>query len=273
MATAAQIEANRANARRSTGPRTHEGKSSSALNNLRHGFRSQSVLLPGDDPEEYQALLDELTEHLSPEDLTEQRAVREMADAEWRLRRVRLFIQSALTRKIEELRPGLPPCDPVEIQARAFEALHDKCSQFAQYLRYETKYERQYSRAYAAWTGYQDSKRRAADAANRAALRSLMSGARSAGAPLDDDAGDDGLEALLAACRPKLVGAPPPAPAPPVAPPEPENQNLPDEPNSAPPPIPRGAPCPCGSGLKYKRCCGAGAPAVLHASPPRQETA
>jgi uncharacterized protein YchJ len=29
-------------------------------------------------------------------------------------------------------------------------------------------------------------------------------------------------------------------------------------------PTPRGAPCPCGSGQKYKRCCGQGAPPVLH---------
>ena len=27
--------------------------------------------------------------------------------------------------------------------------------------------------------------------------------------------------------------------------------------------IPRGAPCPCGSGAKYKRCCGTNAPAIL----------
>ena len=27
--------------------------------------------------------------------------------------------------------------------------------------------------------------------------------------------------------------------------------------------IPRGAPCPCGSGAKYKRCCGTNAPAML----------
>ena len=29
---------------------------------------------------------------------------------------------------------------------------------------------------------------------------------------------------------------------------------------------PRNAPCPCGSGIKFKRCCGAGAPAVLCAA-------
>jgi len=30
------------------------------------------------------------------------------------------------------------------------------------------------------------------------------------------------------------------------------------------PPIPRSQPCPCGSGVKYKRCCGINAPAVLN---------
>jgi uncharacterized protein YchJ len=38
--------------------------------------------------------------------------------------------------------------------------------------------------------------------------------------------------------------------------------------NSQPPSnqTPRSAPCPCGSGEKYKRCCGRNAPPVLHAS-------
>jgi hypothetical protein len=34
-----------------------------------------------------------------------------------------------------------------------------------------------------------------------------------------------------------------------------------------PPQIPRNAPCPCGSRLKYKRCCGKAASPVLHPSP------
>jgi hypothetical protein len=29
-------------------------------------------------------------------------------------------------------------------------------------------------------------------------------------------------------------------------------------------PTPRNAQCPCGSGIKYKRCCGEGAPPVLN---------
>jgi uncharacterized protein YecA (UPF0149 family) len=33
---------------------------------------------------------------------------------------------------------------------------------------------------------------------------------------------------------------------------------------SQPKATPRNAQCPCGSGQKYKRCCGKNAPAVLH---------
>jgi len=40
-------------------------------------------------------------------------------------------------------------------------------------------------------------------------------------------------------------------------------QNEPDPAPGNQTQIPRTAPCPCGSGLKYKRCCGVGAPPVL----------
>ena len=75
--SAAQLAANRANSQRSTGPVTPEGKAGSS----RHGFRSQTILLPGDDPAEYQALLDHLQSEFPPHDLTGERCLREMADA------------------------------------------------------------------------------------------------------------------------------------------------------------------------------------------------
>jgi uncharacterized protein YchJ len=37
-----------------------------------------------------------------------------------------------------------------------------------------------------------------------------------------------------------------------------------DETNPISPQTPRNSPCPCGSGLKFKRCCGAAAPPILH---------
>ena len=114
MATSAQLAANQANAQHSTGPLTPEGKAASARNNLKHGFRSATVLLPGDDPAEYEDLLTELSEYFNPADLNETRLIREMADAEWRLRRVRFHLESALSRHMETLsqqHPALPLLD------------------------------------------------------------------------------------------------------------------------------------------------------------------
>ncbi len=43
MTTAAQLEANRRNALRSTGPRTEQGKRRSSMNATRHGFTGRLV--------------------------------------------------------------------------------------------------------------------------------------------------------------------------------------------------------------------------------------
>ncbi len=42
-----KIESNRRNARRSTGPRTEEGKSIAKLNAVKHGILSAEVVVPG----------------------------------------------------------------------------------------------------------------------------------------------------------------------------------------------------------------------------------
>ena len=86
MATTAQSAANKANAQQSSGPVSPEGKATSARNRLTHGFHSATVVLPSDDPAEDEALL------------TETRLVREMVDAEWRLRRVRCHMEAAVSR-------------------------------------------------------------------------------------------------------------------------------------------------------------------------------
>ena len=54
MATAAQIEANRRNAQRSTGPKTDEGKARVKLNAIKHGMTARTIMpvLPQEDPKE-----------------------------------------------------------------------------------------------------------------------------------------------------------------------------------------------------------------------------
>ena len=132
----------------------------SNTNRLNHGFRSSTVLLPGDDPAEYEALLTDLSEHFGPTDLTDTRFVREMADAEWRLRRVRSHMESALSRHILTLAPQNPALDELDLQSLAVETLHLTGCSCATWLRYETKFERQYDRAYNAWGRYQATKLR-----------------------------------------------------------------------------------------------------------------
>jgi len=56
MATPAQILANRTNAQKSTGPRSAEGKAVSRFNALKHGLDAESIVLPGEDPADYEAL-------------------------------------------------------------------------------------------------------------------------------------------------------------------------------------------------------------------------
>src|SRR5712692_1565455 len=50
MPTEAQINANRLNAQKSTGPKTPEGKAASSLNALKSGIDAWSHIIPGEDP-------------------------------------------------------------------------------------------------------------------------------------------------------------------------------------------------------------------------------
>ena len=56
MATRRQLEANRANAKRSTGPRSADGKAKSSKNSLAHGLTAQDIVIADEDPEEFERL-------------------------------------------------------------------------------------------------------------------------------------------------------------------------------------------------------------------------
>ncbi len=55
MASERQIAANRQNGKKG-GPKTPRGKAASSMNRLTHGARSECVIIPGENPEEYEAL-------------------------------------------------------------------------------------------------------------------------------------------------------------------------------------------------------------------------
>ena len=88
MATTKQVAANRRNAKRSTGPKTAAGKAVSKLNAVRHGLLAQTVLLPDEDPEEFNELYDNLMAELAPVGEIESRLADRISACLWRLRRV-----------------------------------------------------------------------------------------------------------------------------------------------------------------------------------------
>ena len=96
MATPAQFAANQANAQKSTGPRSVEGKSVSRFNALKHGIDAQSIVIPGEDPEEYDALAEAYHREYRPESSSEAFHIQTMLRAAWqKLRLARVQRQIA----------------------------------------------------------------------------------------------------------------------------------------------------------------------------------
>jgi len=83
MATQAQVDANQANSQKSTGPKTPQGKAASSRNRLSHGFASSTRFVRGEDPAEFNLLLDDLLSEHQPATPTEQILVEQMAHHHW----------------------------------------------------------------------------------------------------------------------------------------------------------------------------------------------
>jgi hypothetical protein len=88
MATLKQLEANRRNAQKSTGPKTPEGKSAVSMNALRHGLRARTVVLPGENREEFNQLCNDLEVEWRPQSRSEQFYLEQMAVSQWKLARM-----------------------------------------------------------------------------------------------------------------------------------------------------------------------------------------
>jgi hypothetical protein len=87
MASQAQIDANRRNAEKSTGPRTEAGKAVSRMNGLKHGLDARLIVIDGEDAEDFNALRDGLFRDLAPSSPTELILAQRLAVSAWRMRR------------------------------------------------------------------------------------------------------------------------------------------------------------------------------------------
>ena len=88
MATQRQIEANRLNAQKSTGPRTPEGKAISSMNALKSGLDAESQFVYGEEREDCAQLQQEYFERFRPATPEERFYVDTLIRNEWMLRRL-----------------------------------------------------------------------------------------------------------------------------------------------------------------------------------------
>jgi hypothetical protein len=109
MSSFKQIEANRRNALKSTGPTTPEGKERSRCNAVRHGLTAETVIAALEDAEDYQAFEAAVIADYDAESAVERELVLRLASVLWRLRRA-TGIETALfesaTTKASKLEHG-----------------------------------------------------------------------------------------------------------------------------------------------------------------------
>jgi len=141
MSTAAQIFANRGNSKFSTGPRTPEGKAASSANAKTHGLNAADPVLPYEDRNQFNQLLEQYNSDFEPVTAHEEFLVSQVAGARWKLDRIER-IEVAMFAALES------PGDRATTEAMMAQAFMEKDTGngFARLDRYRASIERIYHR-------------------------------------------------------------------------------------------------------------------------------
>ena len=117
MTSFRQIDANRRNALKSTGPTTDAGKRRSRRNAVRHGQTAETVIATLEDEEDYKAFELSVTSGFDAPTAVERELVLRLASLLWRLRRATAIDTGLLQLQSEII--GTLRC-PQEPQARVY---------------------------------------------------------------------------------------------------------------------------------------------------------
>ncbi|MBI5281583.1 MAG: hypothetical protein HY858_07885 [Candidatus Solibacter usitatus] len=131
MASAAQVLANQANAKLSTGPVTDAGKSIAAQNSRKHGFTARTLIVPDEDRAAFETMRAQLVKDVRPEGALEDALFERLLLASWNLQRI--------TRHESRLLDETDPFAPDSPAAAGFDRL----------VRYRRDLERSFSSALA----------------------------------------------------------------------------------------------------------------------------
>jgi len=145
MATERQIQANRANAAKSTGPVTPEGKSIASRNAARHHLLSSTIVLKGESVRAFNELFAALNLQFHPSNPAESKLVHAMAVAHWR--QLRMWGIQTAGFQMEMSRQDPSAGSAAVLAALAFRHLADNSRVLDLLHRYESAFERSYQRA------------------------------------------------------------------------------------------------------------------------------
>ena len=81
MATEKQLQSNGRNAKRSTGPRSPEGKARSRLNSRKHGLTAKTLIIVGECADDFDQLRSDLMDGYDPQSALECELVERLVDA------------------------------------------------------------------------------------------------------------------------------------------------------------------------------------------------
>ena len=233
MSTTAQILANRSNSQLSTGPCSASGKIASAKNAISHGLSSTGhPVLSHEDPAQFNALLDQYKLDFSPATAHEEFLVVNMVGARWRLERA-----GRIENAIFEQMFDSPEGQMAETMI-AQTMMSKEGDALIRLERYRAGIERTYHRCH----------------------RELQAAKKFNADAYTTQLAEKTFDNLLT----KYINAPLPRA---------ENPRVQNEPNSKPRPFVHVTPktgrndvCPCGSGLKYKKCCLDKSPAAIQSA-------
>jgi len=150
MATEKQIRANRANAQKSTGPRTAAGRAKSARNSLRHGAFARAVVLDNESRARFEELWASLKKTFRPGNTIELSLVQNMAVARWHQMRIWAMERAAISSEIQKQTledPETASLDPAARAAVAYRALADNSRCLEAMSREENRRFNQFERA------------------------------------------------------------------------------------------------------------------------------
>ena len=152
MTTQEQIDANRLNALKCTGPRTLEGKVRSAVNAVKHGLLSADILLLDEDMALFTAFRSDLLTQLAPEGHVEELLADRIVQCAWRLARAaryeQQFVNNGYYESIDPQKPDTDiewPPDPLSVQSTIRRTFAE--GEYDRLFRYEMRTERAFYRA------------------------------------------------------------------------------------------------------------------------------